>query len=70
MNDLLYFIFPLLTIIAVAALAYLKARLTECPHHWSKWSDPITDVGHPYQLRACKKCNAYQSRTINNGEKL
>ena len=64
MNDLFYFIFPLLTIIAIAALAYLKARLTECPHEWSKWSDPIKDVGHPYQLRSCSKCNAYQSRLI------
>lgn len=63
-NDLFYLIFPLLTIIAVAALHWLKMRMNECPHDWSNWSDPITDEGHPYQLRACKKCNAYQSRLI------
>lgn len=74
MNDFLLVIYSVTLCVVVAALwrvfTYWLEHRAECPHDWSNWSDPITDEGHPYQLRACKKCNAYQSRTINNGEKL
>jgi hypothetical protein len=45
-------------------VSYWWKRRNECRHDWSKWADPVTGDGHPYQLRCCRKCNAYQSRNV------
>ena len=68
MNDFLLVIYAATLCVVLTAVwrafAYWFERRNECDHDWSNWSDPITGEGHPYQMRACKKCNAYQSRLI------
>lgn len=43
---------------------YWLEHRDECKHRWSTWGDPVKGDGHPYQLRACTKCNMYESRII------
>jgi hypothetical protein len=68
MNDFLLVIYSVTLCVGVAAVwrafAYWFEHRKECDHEWSNWSDPVKAPDHQYQLRACKKCNAYQSRTI------
>jgi hypothetical protein len=46
------------------ALVYWLEHRDDCKHSWSTWGDPVKGDGHPYQLRACTKCNQWESRTI------
>lgn len=68
MNDFLLVVYSVTLCVGVAAawsaFAYWFERRNECQHDWSKWADPVTGEGHPYQLRCCRKCNAYQSRNV------
>lgn len=68
MNDFLLVIYAVTLCVGLTAVwrafAYWFERRNECDHDWSNWCDPVKGDGHPHQLRSCKKCNAYQSRTI------
>lgn len=71
MSDLILFFGSLSGCAVVAAIYVLLdrylARRVDCKHEWTKWADPVTGDGFPYQLRACRKCNAYESRQVRGG---
>jgi cell division protein FtsW (lipid II flippase) len=68
MNDLLLIAAIPVTIVVLAfvyqALDYYWMNRSTCRHKWTRWSDPQTDAGHPYQLHICSRCNLYEHRLI------
>jgi hypothetical protein len=68
LNDMFLVVTLPITIVLLGAIymmltTYLETR-DECKHTWSRWSDPKTSEGHPYQTRNCNKCNMHQSRLV------
>jgi hypothetical protein len=49
---------------AYHAIMHWLEHKDDCKHTWSNWQDPVKGDGYPYQLRACTKCNQWQSRGI------
>jgi hypothetical protein len=68
MNEVLLFAAVPIAIVVLAVVYYIAdyywMNRSTCRHSWSRWSDPRTDGGHPYQLHICARCNLYEHRLI------
>ena len=68
MNDLLLIAAVPVTIVLVATIYYIAdywwMHRSDCYHSWTRWSDPRTDAGHPYQTRYCTRCNEHKTRLV------
>ena len=68
MNEVLLFAAVPIAIVVLATIYYIAdyywMNRSICRHSWSRWSDPKTDAGHPYQLHICSRCNLYEHRLI------
>lgn len=68
MTDVLLFAVIPITVVVLAVVYhvvdYYWMNRSDCDHKWSRWSDPKTDGGHPYQLHICSRCNLYEHRLI------
>ena len=68
LNEMLLVVTIPVTIVLLGAIyglfrAFLETR-DDCSHTWSRWTDPKTDVCHPYQTRSCNKCNMHEHRLV------
>jgi hypothetical protein len=69
MNDLVYFVVPIVTIAICAGVWNLVRELFNrwanndwCKHGWDMWSG--IDKETNYQYRFCKKCNKAERRML------